>query len=153
MTKWNIREEEYSKIILTDVLEFYIIELPKFEKYYQKIDNNNLNLWIRFIKNPEVIDVEETNKQIDKARKVLEEISNDERERYLAELRQKYIMDQKAIEGAGYDKGLKAGMELGKKTGMEQAQKQIAKKMKNQDMEVEVIMQITGLSKEEIMNL
>ena len=24
MTKWNIREEEYQKIILTDILEFYI---------------------------------------------------------------------------------------------------------------------------------
>ena len=39
ITKWNIREEDYQKIILTDALEFYIIELPKFEKYQDKIDN------------------------------------------------------------------------------------------------------------------
>ncbi len=32
-TKWQIREEEYHQIILTDVMELYIIELPKFIKY------------------------------------------------------------------------------------------------------------------------
>ena len=43
------------------------------------------------------------NEQIKKAKNVLEEISQEDRERYLAKLRQKYIMDQKAIEGDGYD--------------------------------------------------
>ncbi len=42
-----------------------------------------------------------SNKEIKKAKKVLEEISQDGKERYLAELREKYIMDQKAIEDAG----------------------------------------------------
>lgn len=32
ITKWNLREEEYSHIVLTDVLEIYIIELEKFSK-------------------------------------------------------------------------------------------------------------------------
>lgn len=35
MTKWNIREEEYTSVILTDVLEICIIELPKFMRYVQ----------------------------------------------------------------------------------------------------------------------
>ena len=43
ITKWNIREEEYQKIILTDVMEIYIIELPKFKKYEEKTNNNNNN--------------------------------------------------------------------------------------------------------------
>ena len=47
ITKWNIREEEYSKIILTEVMEIYIIELPKFKKYGEK--NSVLNLWIKLI--------------------------------------------------------------------------------------------------------
>ena len=29
LTKWNIREENYGKIILTEVLEFYIIDMSK----------------------------------------------------------------------------------------------------------------------------
>ena len=36
ITKWNFREETYSKIILTDALELYIIELPKVQKYPTK---------------------------------------------------------------------------------------------------------------------
>ena len=104
ITKWNIREENYKKIILTDVLELYIIELPKFNKYCGKEKYAELDEWIKFIKNPEVIDMENTDKEVKKAKKVLEEISQDEYERYLTELRQKYIMDQKAIEDAGYDK-------------------------------------------------
>ena len=88
-------------------MEIYIIELPKFEKYKKKTKNNILNSWVKFINNPEVKDMKETSEELNKAKKVLEEISQDEHERYLAELRQKYIMDQKAIEDAGYDKGLK----------------------------------------------
>ena len=147
ITKWNIREEEYQKIILTDVMEIYIIELPKFEKYKEKTDNK-LNSWVKFIENPEVVDMKE-NKEVCKAKKVLEEISQDEHERYLAELRQKYIMDQKAIEGAGFDKGLKAGIEQ----GIEQKTIEIAKKLKEQNIDIEVISKVTGLSIKEIENL
>ena len=162
ITKWNIREEEYQKIILTDVMEIYIIELPKFEKYEKKTKNNILNSWVKFINNPEVKDMEENNKELKKAQKVLEEISQDEHERYLAELRQKYIMDQKAIEDAGYDKGLKDGLERGIEQGIEQGIKQgikqgekkqneiIAKKMKKQNLDIKVISEITGLSTKEI---
>ena len=81
------------------------------------------------------------NKSVDKAKKVLEEISQDERERYLAELREKYIMDQKAIEDAGYDKGEK------------NKAIEIAKKMKKRNITLEEICEITGLTKEEVQNL
>ena len=139
MTKWNIREEEYQKIILTDVMEIYIMELPKFKKYKEKEDNK-LNSWVKFIEEPEVVDVKE-NEEIGKAKKVLEEISQDEHERYLAELRQKYIMDKKAIEDAGFDKG------------MEKKTIDIAKKMIEKNMEIKDIMELTGLTEEEIKNL
>ena len=55
--------------------------------------------------------MENTNKEVKKAKEVLEEISQDEHERYLTDLRQKYILDQKAIEDVGdmingYSKGI-----------------------------------------------
>lgn len=160
ITKWNIREDDYQKIILTDVMEIYIIELPKFEKYIEKA-NKSLNSWVKFIENPEVVEMKE-NKEISKAKKVLEEISQDEHERYLAELREKYIMDQKATEDAGFDKGLKVGLEQGLQKGIEQGiasgTKQgkkeqtlaIAKNMKVQNLDFELISKVTGLSIEEI---
>ena len=82
-----------------------------------------------------------SNKEIKKAKEVLEEISQDEREIYLAELREKYIMDQKAIEDAGYDKGLKQGL------------KSVVKKMLNEKFDKNIIHKITGLSIEEINNI
>lgn len=69
-----------------------------------------MNLWLKFIENPEVVKMDE-NAELKKAKKELEKISNDEHERYLAELREKYILDQKSIESAGYNKGKKAGIE------------------------------------------
>ena len=98
-----------------------------------------------------------SNKEIQEAKKVLEEISEDEHEQYLAELRQKYIMDQKAIEDAGYDKGLKAGIEQGIKQGLEQGKKKenlkIAKRMLDEKIDLTTISKITGLSIQELKNL
>ena len=149
ITKWRIREEEYQKIVLTDVMEIYIIELPKFNKYKEKTDNSKLNSWVKFIENPEVVKMQETNKEIKMARKVLEEISQDEHERYLAELRQKYIMDQKAIEDAGFDKGIKEGIKEGIKT----EKINIAKKLKEKNVDIEIISETTDISIEEIKKL
>ena len=106
-----------------------------------------------------------SNKEIVKAKEVLEEISQDEHERYLAELREKYILDQNATEAAGYDKGLKVGHSEGLKEGLEKGQKQgieqgkkennlsIAKKMLEEKIPLETIIKITNLSKEDIENL
>ncbi len=67
-----------------------------------------------------------SNKEIQKAKKELEKISKDKHEQYLAELREKYIMDQKATEAAGYDKGLKQGMQ---KEKIENAKKMLDEKI------------------------
>ena len=144
MTKWNIREQDYGNIILTDAMEIYIIELPKFEKYKT---GSTLDPWVKFIKDSKVIDM--SNKEIKKAKKVLEEISQDGKERYLAELREKYIMDQKAIEDAGYDKGLNVGIANGQRSKAIE----IAKRMKEQGIDVKTIKDITDLTIEEINNL
>ncbi len=68
-TKWQIREEKYHQIILTDVMELYIIELPKFVKYREN-SKEQVNLWLKFIENPEVVKMDE-NVEIKKAKKGL----------------------------------------------------------------------------------
>ena len=146
-TKWQIREEEYHQIVLTDIMELYIIELPKFMKC-KKNNKKEMNMWLRFIQNPEVVKMSE-NAEIQKAQKELERISNDAHERYLAELREKYIMDQKAIEDAGYDKGKKVGITVGRK----EEKIEIAKEMLQKGLAIELICDITKLTKEEIEEL
>lgn len=160
ITKWNFREEIYSKIILTDVMEVYIIELGKFKKYQGSSKYKRLDSWIKFIESPEVVDM--SNKEIVKAKEVLDEISQDEHERYLAEMREKYILDQNATEAAGYDKGLKEGhkngikeglkqgVEKGLKQGVEKGKKEIAKKMLEEKISLELIEKVTGINKDEL---
>ncbi|MBD9158657.1 MAG: hypothetical protein EGQ16_02265, partial [Clostridiales bacterium] len=94
-----------------------------------------------------------SNGEIKKAKEVLEKISQDKNERYLAELREKFIIDQKAIEDAGYDKGLSAGIEQGIKQGEENKKIELAKKMKQEGIDIETIQKITELSQEEISKL
>ena len=90
------------------------------------------------------------NEEIKQAKKVLETISQDERERRLTELREKYRMDQHAIMLAGYDKGLQEGIEQGKEEGSINAKNEIAKKLLKLGIPIEQIMEITGLTKEKI---
>ena len=140
------------------------IELEKFKKYKGLSKYKKLDSWIKFIESPEVVDM--SNKEIVKAKKVLDEISQDEHERYLAEMREKYILDQNATEAAGYDKGLKKGIEEGLKKGhekgiaeglkkghekgIEEGKKEIAKKMLKEKISIEVIEKVTNISKEEL---
>ena len=164
VSKWNIREEEYSDIILTDAIGIIIIDLTKFKKYK---NDTALSSWVKFINNPKVIDV--SNEEVKKAKEVLDELSQDENARYLAELREKYIMDQKAVEAAGYDKGfekgVEQGLEKGIKKGIEQGVEQgiekgvlaskiqFAQKLKSQGFDIEKIQELTELTIEEINNL
>ena len=148
VSKWNLREEDYGNLILTDAIEIYIIELPKFEKY---MNDSTLADWVKFIINPKVSNM--NNEEIKKAKKVLDELSQDEHERRLAELREKYIMDQKATEAAGYDKGLETGIKQGIEQGLEQGIQQTAKKLKAKGVDINIIHETTGLSIEEIKKL
>lgn len=166
ITKWNFRESEYRKIVLTDVIELYIIEMPKVKQYDK---NSTLDTWVKFIINSEVVDMEEI-EEIKQARKVLEEISKDENERYLADLREKYVLDMNSIrseslrngmkqglkEGLeqgmkeGREKGLREGKEKGIIEGKEQEKNELAKKMKKRGFDISTIIEITSLTKEQI---
>ena len=148
ITEWELRGKDYTNKILTPVEKIVILELPKFKKYKNKTQNQELKNWVEFIINPEK-KMQGESKEIEKAREVLEMMSQDKNERYLAELRQKYIMDQKAIEDAGYDKGYDSGTLEGKK----ERSIEIAKKMKEENMDISTISKITELTKEEIERL
>ena len=90
--------------------------------------------------------MENADESIKKAKEVLDEISEDEHEQYLAHLREKYIFERQGIEEAGFDKGMAKGLEK----GIEQEKRMLAKKMKDKDMQIDEIVEITGLTKEEI---
>ena len=160
-TKWKIREVTTGKEIeLTDVLELYIIELPKVREIIKKEPKNKLAQWVMFLNNPnerEVTQIMEENEEIKEAMGELEEISKDEQLRRIAELKEKAIRDeQNGLRHAredGIKEGLEKGIQKGLKEGIYQEKKEIAKKLKEEKLSIEKIVEITGLSKEEISKL
>ena len=144
-SKWKIIEEKERKLILTQHLEIHIIEIPK---KYKKIENdkeNKLKEWLSFLENPEseeVLYYMKNNENIKSAKEKLNTLSEDERVRRLAELREKAIMDEKEAKYTGYTEGRVEGREITKK--------EIAKKMKEEKIDMEIIVKVTGLTREDI---
>ena len=140
-TKWQIRNDKNGKTILTEDLE-----IPKINRM---LENGKLKKWILFLENPEGEETKkmaEKEKEIKEAIETLEDISSDEAKERIAELRQKYIMDTKSQLRTAEEKGLKKGLEEGIKSG----KKEIAKKMLQKNIALETIIEITGLTEEEI---
>ena len=97
--------------------------------------------------------MENADESIKKAKEVLDEISEDEHEQYLAHLREKYIFEIQGIEEAGFDKGMVKGKAEGIENGKRSEKINIAKKMKENNIDIETIIKCTGLTKEEIEEL
>lgn len=84
----------------------------------------------------------EEDEALKKAREILEDMSKDEHERYIASLREKYILDQNSIRETGIEEGIKQGIE--------KRNTEMILKMKSMNMKIEQIAEITGLTKDEI---
>ena len=100
-TEWKLREKEFSKIVLTNVCEVHIIEIEKIKELMNrgKLEDKKLEKWIKFLLTPEEMGESEmgNDEALRKAKEEYDEISQDEHEQYLAELRMKHIMDTKAV--------------------------------------------------------
>lgn len=144
---WKIIETEGRKRILTEKLEIDIIELPKIEG--KEKESGRLLDWLYFLENPKsrrVTEKMEESKEIKEAVEKLDSLSEDERMQRIADLREKAILDEKAIYAKGLDDGIKEGLEKGK----QKEKLEIAKKLKKEGMNTELIAEITGLKIKEI---
>ena len=156
-TRWKIIEEKDRKIVLTEDFELNIIELPKINGLFRLTQKEKkLKEWLYFLENPESKEVSsymKNNDSIKEAKNKLEEMSQDEKVRRLAELREKAILDEKEAEYTGYCNGVEDGIKQGIEQGIEQNQKDVAKKLRDKGIDIHFIIEITGLSKEDIENL
>ena len=147
-SRWKIIEDKQEKkIILTQKLEIDIIELPKI--IGKEKEQDNLLDWLYFLENPKserVTEKMKENENLKEAVKKLDNLSEDERMQRIADLRQKAIMDEKAI----YEKGLEVGIEKGIMEGSQKEKIEIAKKMLELKIDKETIAEATGLTEQEI---
>jgi predicted transposase/invertase (TIGR01784 family) len=95
----------------------------------------------------------EKNPQIAKAVGRLQELTEDERERLLAESREKWEWDMQAIREDGIKKGLEKGREEGIEKGIEKGLLSVATAALKKNLPIEDIMALTGLSREKIQSL
>ena len=152
-TKWQITSDGASKHILTDILEIHIISLKLVEKYFKKSynkDDKNLIRWLKFIKEPSLLEEKDMeNVNIKEAKEQLDELKKSKYEQELAEYRMKEIRDKKAIESYGFN----TGKEEGRKEGKKEKQIEIAKKMLKENMDIKLISKLTSLTENEIRKL
>lgn len=124
---------------MTEALEIHIIELPKIKGKEEEEDA--LLDWLYFLDNPASERTKkgmEKNKKIQDAKKELKELSQDERMRDIAFHQKLAEMDQQVR--------LRSATEEGQEIG----RKKVAKKMIQKKMNIPEIMELTGLTEEEI---
>ena len=158
------KNREYEVI---DKIKYFFIELPKFRKSKPDM-SQKLEQWLAFIdyeKGEWIEMATKNNVKIKKAKEEMEYLTGEAATRRIAELREKYIRDEAAIKSLAMERGLQEGIERGIKQGIKQGIEQgieqgevktkaeIAKKMKEEGINIETIIKITGISEEELNKL
>ncbi len=164
LTRHLILNQETHKQELKD-LEFNFIELPKFDKTEEQVDGI-IEKWVYFIKNAGSLTM------IPKSAELIPELNNaynqaalfswtkEELEIYeywrMEETSDRYKLQEEYEKGMeegiekGIEQGIEKGIEQGIEQGIEKERLDNVRKMKQLGIAVEMIMQVSGLSREEI---
>jgi len=151
--KFHIREQEEG-IAFSDALEIHILELPKLRK--QPITMDALECWLLYLDNMEGEIMEQIAKQepmIQRAMTIEEAFMKSESDRYLYELREKGRHDYDNAMSTAEKRGMEKGMAKGLEKGLEKAKTEVAKKMLDKSLPMELIHETTGLDMKTIQSL
>ncbi len=140
--RWNLREEMSHNILLTDKFEIVIIRLAKINEliHNKKMKGNEkIALWTKFLFNPKDLKEEDMkeNPEIKEAVEIYNDVTSDMGEINAAIRRDMFLSD----------------IASGKKRAVEEGMKKVAKKLLDRGMSIDDIVEITGLTKEEIESL
>ena len=140
---FNVREQNEGQLF-SDALEIHVLELPKLRKQPLKEKWSALECWLLYLDNKEGQIMEQIATQepmIQRAMTIEEAFMKNESERYLYELREKGRRD--------FD----SAMITAEKRGRIAEKMEVARTMLAEDMSLELISKITGLSLEELKTL
>lgn len=151
--------DKHREYEINNKVEFYYIELKKFREENPNM-REPINQWLAFIdmeKGEWLEMAKKENKEIEEAVEEYETLTGDELVKRLAEIRlMSELEEQSALENAkneGKEEGKKEGMEQGIRQGKKQNKIETAKKLLKLKIPIEQIIEITELTKEEILNL
>ena len=140
-TKWQIREDDNHKLILTNHLELHIIEIEKAREALKNNENDKIAQWMSFFDNPnsmEVRKMSDKNEDINEALEELRRLSANK------ELREMLDREERA------ERDRRAELDFAMKEGIEQEKRKLIKEMLHNKLPIDMISKITKLSKEEI---
>ena len=139
--------EMNNKKLLTDHLQIHIIELKKFRK---NVLSKDLNYWLKIFTSK---NLEASMSEIVKEKPIMEEVqkkyNNFVKSRLMMmeyEKKEAYLYGNQIM----LDEERKLGREEGIKEGIKENQILTAKNMKNKNMDINLISELTGLSIEEV---
>lgn len=153
---YNMRNEDY---VFTNLLEIVAIELRKLEK--QKADE-----WLLLFTSDKVKELEKVRDSNDmmanivskmvnmseELREALMEVQRDvfERDDYIWERKKEELKAMKEEREKLTKEAIEEGLKQGMQQGMQQAKIDVAKRMKEKEIDIKVIIETTGLSEKEI---
>lgn len=136
---------DYNYKILTDKLEMHYILLPKFKKKCKHI-SSALEQWLTFIINDDLEEIKNMdNELIQNAESKLELLNNDEKAKEIAEM----LIDAERNERSA----LANARQEGHAEGIAQEKIEVVKKMLEKNLNIDLIVDITGINKEEILEI
>ncbi len=151
------------EIVLTDHIYFHFIELPKLVKARPELISEELEKWAYFFLYKGKEDERKMkilfkdDGPLRKANKIYERFTqNDElREIYdnRIEAERKYKTEINYAKKIGKEEGRKEGRKEGREKGRKEKKIEIAKKMIKENIPIDIIIKVTGLTKEEIEKL
>ena len=144
------KEDEY----VNEDIEVHYIELPKFKEKNPGV-NSKLEQWLWLIcgEGEKAEMAKNENKEVKKASEVLHKMSLSEQERWLYDSRKFREWDERSLREYEANEARQDGIKIGKDEGKKEAKLEDAKKMLDKKIEIETIMEITGLAREEIIKL
>ncbi|HQS84996.1 MAG TPA: Rpn family recombination-promoting nuclease/putative transposase [Alphaproteobacteria bacterium] len=165
---FHVREKESGLLYFKD-LELHTIELKKFsENSQEELSDivakvkNALDIWMAFLTRHDLLNKDHLppaldNEDLKKALTVLDVMNFDEEEREIYEGHLKWLRVEantlKKYEAKGFEEGKEKGREEGKEEGKEEEKEEIALKMIKKKMDIEAVIEITGLTREKIEQL
>ena len=153
-TVWNLREQDFHRKIISNNIEMHILEIPKIKDI--EILDDELAQWLKFIENPGNKEVEKfmcENRFLKQAKEELAYLSGDPDFQLLVESRAGMLRDIYSFQKAEREEGLKEGIEKGIEKGKKEFQIKMAKRLLKLKMPIDQIIEVTELTKEEILKL
>ena len=143
--------------LLTDHLQIHIIELKKFQSNLLKPD---LNCWLKFFTMREEDNKELIMSELVKEKPIMEEVqrryNNFIKDRLMMneyDKRQAYLYGNQIMLEEERRLGIEEGIKKGREEGIKDTQISMARNMKNKNMDIKLIIELTGLSEDIIKDL